>query len=75
MSDETDFHREVEANFCWNFSVNLLDIAFIMFGLNLVSQATIMPLLVSQLTDSGGLLSVWVREPRHIQQRSLAAAA
>ena len=52
MSDETSFHREVEANFRWNFSVNLVDIALIMFGLNLVSQATIMPLLVSQLTSS-----------------------
>ncbi len=52
MSGETNFDREVEANFRWNFSVNLLDIAFIMFGLNLVSQATIMPVLVSQLTTS-----------------------
>jgi MFS family permease len=52
VSDETSLQREVEANFRWNFSVNLLDIAFIMFGLNLVSQATIMPVLVSQLTTS-----------------------
>ena len=52
MSDETSFQHEVAANFRWNFSVNLLDIAFIMFGLNLVSQATIMPVLVSQLTTS-----------------------
>lgn len=46
------YQQQVEANFAWNFGVNLVDIAFITFGLNLVSQATIMPLLVSQLTDS-----------------------
>jgi MFS family permease len=46
------FQQQVEANFAWNFGVNLVDIAFITFGLNLVSQVTIMPLLVSQLTDS-----------------------
>jgi MFS family permease len=52
VADETHFHREVAANFRWNFSVNVLDIALIMFGTNLVSQATIMPLLVSRLTSS-----------------------
>jgi MFS family permease len=49
---EAEFNREVNRNFRWNFAVNTLDIAFIMFGLNLISQATIMPLLVSQLTSS-----------------------
>jgi MFS family permease len=52
MANEADFEREVEANFPWNFSVNVWDILFIMFGMNLVSRATVMPLLVSQLTSS-----------------------
>jgi MFS family permease len=52
MSDREAFERQVEANFRWNFGANLWDIIFITFGLNLVSQTTIMPLLVSELTDS-----------------------
>ena len=46
------FQREVEASFPWNFGVNLVDAIFYSLGLNLVSQATIMPLLVSELTSS-----------------------
>ena len=49
---ESEFDREVEKNFRWNFAVNTLDIAFIMFGLNMISQATIMPLFVRSLTSS-----------------------
>ncbi len=41
-----------EANFRWNFGVNVLDISFFNLALNMVSQATILPLLVSQLTTS-----------------------
>lgn len=52
MNDQQRFERQIEANFLWNFCANLWDIAFITFGLNLVSQTTIMPLLVSELTDS-----------------------
>ena len=52
MSDQDSFQQQVERNFRWNFGVNLIDIMFITFGLNLVSQATIMPLLVSELTPS-----------------------
>ena len=36
----------------WNFGVNLLDNMFYILAISLVSQETIMPLLVSQLTDS-----------------------
>ena len=36
----------------WNFSVNVLDNMFYALAISLVSQETIMPLLVSQLTDS-----------------------
>jgi MFS family permease len=49
---DTPFDREVERNFRWNFSVNLLDISFIMLGLSLVSRETVIPLLVSKLTSS-----------------------
>jgi MFS family permease len=51
VSDMT-FEREVERNFRWNFSVNLLDISFIMLGLSLISRETVIPLLVSKLTSS-----------------------
>jgi MFS family permease len=49
---DTSFDREVQRNFRWNFSVNLLDISFIMLGLSLVSRETVIPLLVSKLTSS-----------------------
>ncbi len=41
-----------DANFRWNFSVNVLDVAFYNLGANMISQATILPLLVSELTGS-----------------------
>ncbi len=60
---DTLFEREVARNFRWNFSVNLLDISFIMLGLSLVSRDTVIPLLVSKLTSSpiaiGLLLAVY----------------
>ena len=48
----TTYQQFVEKNFRWNFSVNLIDITFITLGWSLVSRETIMPLLVSHLTDS-----------------------
>ncbi len=42
----------------WNFAVNVVDIAFISLALNLVSQATIVPVLVSQLTSSRWAIGV-----------------
>jgi MFS family permease len=42
----------VEKNFRWNFTVNALDISFFVLAMNMVSQSTILPLLVVQLTDS-----------------------
>ena len=44
--------KPAENNFLWNFSVNIADIAFYTVASNLVSQSTILPLLVSQLTSS-----------------------
>ncbi|HXF63736.1 MAG TPA: MFS transporter [Caldilineaceae bacterium] len=44
--------REAEANAPWNFTVNLLDILLITLGFSLISRETVMPVLVSTLTDS-----------------------
>ena len=46
----TEAKRSKDDN--WNFGVNLLDNMFYTLAISLVSQETIMPLLVSQLTDS-----------------------
>lgn len=51
-SKEAEIHHFVQKNFRWNFSVNIWDIAFITIGLSLVSRETVMPVLVSQLTNS-----------------------
>ena len=42
----------VQRNLRWNFSVNLIDITFITLAFSLISRETIMPLLISNLTDS-----------------------
>ncbi len=42
----------VQRNFRWNFSVNLLDITFITLAFSVISRETIMPLLITNLTDS-----------------------
>ncbi len=42
----------VEKNLRWNFSVNLIDITFITLAFSLISRETIMPLLISELTES-----------------------
>jgi MFS family permease len=44
--------RFATANYRWNFAVNSLDVAFFLLGLSIISQTTIMPLLVRQLTPS-----------------------
>ena len=42
----------IEKDRNWNFTVNVLDNMFYALAISLVSQETIMPLLVSRLTDS-----------------------
>lgn len=49
---ETELNAEVERNYRWNFWVNLLDGTSFWFGLSFFSSATVIPLFVSQLTDS-----------------------
>jgi MFS family permease len=52
MTEQDRFDRQIAAHLPWNFGVNLVDAMFYSLGLNMVSQATIMPLLVSELTTS-----------------------
>ena len=58
MTEEIEFQRQVETNFRWNFAVNTVDLSFYSFGFTLVSQATVMPLLVSHLTSSKLLIGL-----------------
>lgn len=44
--------ERTHSNLAWNFSVNLIDISFITLGISLVSRDTVLPVLVSKLTDS-----------------------
>lgn len=50
-SDE-EVAAEVERNYRWNFTVNLLDGASFWFGMSFISSTTIVPLFISKLTDS-----------------------
>ena len=50
MSLSADARKRGHSN--WNFSVNVLDNMFYALAISLVSKETIMPLLVSELTDS-----------------------
>jgi MFS family permease len=43
---------EVEQNYRWNLSVNLLDGAAFWFGISFLSSSTIVPLFITKLTDS-----------------------
>jgi MFS family permease len=51
-ASKNEFDQYVAQNYRWNFWVNVMDLSFYMLAMNLVSQATVMPLLVSKLTDS-----------------------
>ncbi len=50
--NEEELNAEVERNFRWNFTVNVLDGAAFMFGLSFISSTTIVPLFVTKLTSS-----------------------
>jgi MFS family permease len=49
---QEQFDREVAQNFRWNFGVNIVDLAFITVGISMISRETVMPLLLSNLTES-----------------------
>jgi MFS family permease len=50
-------------HYTWNFWVNIFDIVFMTLGLSLVSRETVMPVLVTSLTDSkmavGLIAAIW----------------
>lgn len=50
-SDE-EVAADVERNYRWNFTVNLLDTAGFMFGFSFIAATTIVPLFISKLTLS-----------------------
>ena len=60
---DTILGPDAQKNVSWNFSVNLVDVIFITIGMSLVSRETVMPVLVSSLTDSkiaiGMIPAVW----------------
>ena len=49
---DAELNAEIQRNYRWNFSVNLLDISSFWFALSFISSATIVPLYISKLTDS-----------------------
>ena len=49
---------QIEKDFRWNFSVNVLEGAFFWFGTSFAASATILPLYVSHLTDSRVLIGL-----------------
>ncbi len=61
LRSDAELAAEVERNYRWNFTVNLLDGAFFWFGASFVSSSTILPLYISKLTSDPlpiGLLAV-----------------
>jgi MFS family permease len=50
LLSEKEAAAEVERNYRWNFTVNLLDGVTFWFGLNFASSSTIIPLFISKLT-------------------------
>jgi MFS family permease len=61
LRSDDEIAAEVERNYRWNLSVNLIEGASFMFGVSLVSSSTIVPLFISKLTPNPlpiGLASV-----------------
>jgi MFS family permease len=61
LRSDDEIAAEVERNYRWNLSVNLIEGATFMFGISLVSSSTIVPLFISKLTPNPlpiGLASV-----------------
>ncbi len=49
---EEEIAAEVERNYRWNFTVNVLDNTCYWFGSSFISASTILPLFISKLTSS-----------------------
>jgi MFS family permease len=52
VRSDAELAAEVQRNYPWNFSVNLLEATAFLFGLSFLSSSTILPLFVSKLTDN-----------------------
>ncbi len=52
LRSDAEITAEMERNYRWNFTFNLLDGAFFFFGLSFASSSTIVPLFVSKLTPN-----------------------
>ena len=52
MSSLTPAQEYLRRHYRWNFSVNVLDGGFFIFGINFVSTVSVLPLFVYSLTDS-----------------------
>jgi len=52
LRTEAELTAVIEQNYRWNFTVNLLDGVNFWFGASFISSATVVPLFISQLTDS-----------------------
>lgn len=49
---DAEIAAEVERNYRWNFTVNLLDVTTFWFGFSFISATTVVPLYLSKLSDS-----------------------
>jgi MFS family permease len=58
MNPTEAFDKEVSKNYRFNFTVNLADLAFYMFGYSFISPATILPVFVSHFTKNPILLGM-----------------
>jgi MFS family permease len=52
LGSDAEIQAEVEQNYRWNFSVNLLDVTSFWFGFSFISATTIVPLYISKLSDN-----------------------
>jgi MFS family permease len=55
---DAEIAAEVERNYPWNFTFNLLDGVAFWFGFNFISSSTVMPLFVSKLTSDPLLIGL-----------------
>ena len=58
MQTSASFDHEIKKNFRFNFTVNLLDVAFYMFGSSFMSIGTILPAYVTHFTQNPVLIGL-----------------
>lgn len=55
---DAEFDAQVERHYSWNFTVNLVDVAFFWLGLSFASTTTVIPLFVSKLSPNPLLIGL-----------------